>query len=187
MTPQELRSILEAHARWIQGQGGGRADLSGADLSGANLSGADLSSAYLSSANLRGAYLSGANLSGADLSSANLRGADLRGANLSGADLNGAKWNAFTSWPAITAVLLANWGTVSDSLCRDLMRLDAACHPDNRAFDEWARGGPCPYNNVRVGRAASFQENKALWSPGPVQPYDVFQRLLAEKLIWEDV
>jgi len=84
---------------------GGRADLSGADLSRANLGevdlhGADLIMANLSGADLSGAnlimaYLGGADLSGAILFGATLRGATLRGANLSGAilseaDLNGA-------------------------------------------------------------------------------------------------
>ena len=97
MTGQELKQVLEAHAKWARGKAGGfRADLSGADLSGAdlrsaNLSGADLRSADLRSANLRSADLSGAYLSGADLRSANLSGADLSGADLSGANLRDAK------------------------------------------------------------------------------------------------
>jgi hypothetical protein len=74
-TVDEMKQILSEHAKWIRGEGGVRADLSGADLSGANLSGADLS----------GANLSGANLSGADLSGADLFRADLSGADLSGA------------------------------------------------------------------------------------------------------
>ena len=116
MKNDDLKVVLEAHAKWVRGETGGiRADLSGAnlsdaDLGGANLSGANLSCAYLSCAYLSGAYLScadlsGANLSGANLSRADLSGAylsganlscanlsraDLRGANLSGADLSGA-------------------------------------------------------------------------------------------------
>ena len=83
---QELQIILEKHKRWINGEDGGeRANLRGADLSGANLNGA-----YLIDADLRGADLIGADLSGADLSGANLNGADLRGANLRGADLRRA-------------------------------------------------------------------------------------------------
>ena len=96
----DLKKILDEHLLWLNGEGGSRAnlrdaDLSGADLSGANLRDADLSGADLSFANLRGADLSGANLrdadlSGADLSCANLSNANLRGANLRGADLSGA-------------------------------------------------------------------------------------------------
>jgi len=44
ITPEELKSILDRHAKWLENaEGGERANLSGADLSGANLSGADLS------------------------------------------------------------------------------------------------------------------------------------------------
>ena len=116
MKNDDLKVVLEAHAKWVRGETGGLcanlscADLSGAYLSRANLSGANLSCANLSGANLRGAYLrgaylsgaylscanlsradlSGAYLGGADLSRADLSGANLRGANLSGADLSGA-------------------------------------------------------------------------------------------------
>ena len=116
----DLKKILDEHLLWLNGEGGSRADLSGANLSGADLSfanlsgadlsfanlrdadlsfanlrdadlrGADLSCANLSNANLFGANLRGADLSGADLSFANLRGADLSGANLFGANLSNA-------------------------------------------------------------------------------------------------
>ncbi len=67
MKADELKQILDIHAKWIRGESGGiRANLSGA--------------------NLRGAYLRMANLSGANLSGANLRGANLSGADLSGAN-----------------------------------------------------------------------------------------------------
>ena len=94
MKNDDLKVVLEAHAKWVRGETGGiRADLSGAnlsdaDLGGANLSGANLSCAYLSCAYLSGAYLSCADLSGADLGGADLRRADLRGANLSCANLS---------------------------------------------------------------------------------------------------
>jgi hypothetical protein len=90
VTPEILKVTLEEHLKWRRGEGGKRADLSGADLSGANLSGANLRDADLSDANLRGANLRGANLRGANLRGANLRGADLRGANLRDANLSGA-------------------------------------------------------------------------------------------------
>ena len=85
MTPTEPAEVIEAHRLWMAGEGGSRADLSGADLRYANLSGA-----FLGYANLRGAFLSGANLSYADLSGADLRYANLSGANLRYADLSGA-------------------------------------------------------------------------------------------------
>ena len=91
----DLKKILDEHLLWLNGEGGSRANLRGANLFGANLSDADLRGADLSCANLRGADLSGANLRGADLSGANLScanlsNANLRGANLRGADLSGA-------------------------------------------------------------------------------------------------
>ena len=111
MDSKMLQGILAEHRDWYLGNNGGRradlsgadlsgadlsdadlsrANLSGADLSGANLGRADLSRAYLGGANLSRAYLSGANLSRAYLSDADLRDADLRRANLRGADLSGA-------------------------------------------------------------------------------------------------
>ena len=85
MTKEKLAEILEQHRLWLNDEGGSKAD-----LSWANLSGADLSWANLSGANLSGANLSKADLSWANLSGANLSGADLSGANLSKANLSGA-------------------------------------------------------------------------------------------------
>ena len=68
ITQEKLKEILASHGKWLRCENGGeRADLSNADLSGANLSGADLSGAYLNGADLSGADLGGAYLSGADL------------------------------------------------------------------------------------------------------------------------
>lgn len=78
----DLKKILDEHLLWLNGEGGSRADLRGANLFGANLSDADLRGANLSDADLPGADLSGANLRDADLSGANLRGADLSGASM---------------------------------------------------------------------------------------------------------
>ena len=121
---------------------------------------------------LSGADLSGANLRYANLSGANLSGADLRGADLRGADL-----------PSPTMMLLAIWGTVSSSLCRDLMAYDAACHPDPSAFILWANGGPCPYSLVKVQRAAVFKEQREHWdATAPMRrPFDLMVGVLAEK------
>ena len=78
MDANKLKEILDKHLKWLRNEeGGSRADLSGANLSGANLSRADLSRANLSGANLSRADLSRANLYGADLSRANLYGADI--------------------------------------------------------------------------------------------------------------
>ena len=116
MNANELKKILELHAKWLNGEEGGKranlchahlggadlrganlchAHLGGADLCGANLGWADLSRADLSHADLCHADLCHANLchahlGGADLCGANLRWADLSHADLSGADLRGA-------------------------------------------------------------------------------------------------
>ena len=100
----DIKKILSEHLKWLKGEGGERADLSGADLRKADLreadlSGADLSEANLSEANLREADLCGADLSEANLSEANLSEADLRGANLRGAkNVDQACWNIYTTF-----------------------------------------------------------------------------------------
>ena len=84
MEQSELKKILDQHKLWLDanGQGGGRADLMGANLYRADLTGADLTGANLRDADLVGANLHGANLHGANLYNANLRDANLRDANL---------------------------------------------------------------------------------------------------------
>ena len=75
-TKEELAEVLRKHRIWILGgDGGERADLSGANLREADLREADLREADLREADLREADLRVANLSGANLSGANLRGA----------------------------------------------------------------------------------------------------------------
>lgn len=81
MDQEKLNEIIENHVKWLQDEGGKRANLAGADLEGADLR----------RANLEGAKLYGANLEGADLYGANLKGADLEGVNLCMADLEGAE------------------------------------------------------------------------------------------------
>ncbi len=131
------------------------ADLRGTDLRGACLRYANLRDANLRGANLRGANLREADLSGADLSYANLSRADLSEANLRGAHL-----------PAPTMVLLCNWGRVSNELCTDLMQYDAENCPNGKElFRTWAKGGACPYSDLKIERAASFQERRELYKP----------------------
>jgi len=136
ITQAELKIKLDLHLKWLHGETGGER----ADLSYADLRFADLSYANLSYADLR--Y--------ADLSSADLRSADLRSANL----------------PSPTMLLLASWYQVSAELTLKLMRYDAANHPEPTKFDEWAKGGDCPYADVKWQRCATFQENRELWKPG---------------------
>ena len=90
MTKEEIAAVLADHKDWLKGNGGKRADLTGANLSGANLSGAYLTGANLDRANLDGASLYGANLDGASLYGASLTGANLNRASLYGANLDGA-------------------------------------------------------------------------------------------------
>jgi len=80
--PDELKAILDSHVEWLNGSGGQRAD-----LYGANLSNTDLHNTDLHNTDVRYADLTGANLRGVDLSGANLYGANLHGAVLTGADL----------------------------------------------------------------------------------------------------
>ena len=90
MEASKLNEILDQHKLWLDGKGGKRANLTGADLCGANLSGAYLTGADLAHRQLAGANLTGAILYGANLTDANLTGADLTGAYLKGAYLKGA-------------------------------------------------------------------------------------------------
>lgn len=93
ITIEQLNEILENHRKWLNDEGGMRADLrltnlSHANLEKANLSGADLYRTDLSNANLKGANLRGSNLRGSDLSNATLMGADLGCSDLKGSDLS---------------------------------------------------------------------------------------------------
>lgn len=95
MTKAEIKKILKNHAKWLDGEGGEKANLCGAnlycaDLNCSRLRGADLRNADLRRANLRYADLRGANLRGADLCNANLCSANLRSVHLNDAKLRGA-------------------------------------------------------------------------------------------------
>lgn len=90
MNKKQLKVILESHKKWLEGEGGEKANLSGADLSGADLSGADLSGANLYGANLCRADLQEAKLCGVNLCRADLQGAKLCGASMGMVDLEGA-------------------------------------------------------------------------------------------------
>ena len=99
MNQDELNRILELHEKWIKDEEGGvKANLSDADLSGADLRYANLIGADLEHANLSGADLSDADLGIADLRYANLRHADLSDADLRGACLDNVKCNDATAF-----------------------------------------------------------------------------------------
>jgi hypothetical protein len=177
----DLKAILDAHALWLSGDGGEKADLSRADLSGADL---------------RGVNLSGADLSGANLRWADLSGADLRWADLSGADLSGAKglfdaaawidanlqrtrggvvaYKTFGSQHAPPAGWTIEAGAEVSENVNQLPTLDCACGVNVATLDwvkkhggsgpiwklfikwEWMAGGVIPWNTdgkFRVPRA----------------------------------
>ena len=83
-----LEDILEKHKRWLNNEGGKRADLMSVDLRSVDLSDVNLRSANLINADLTGADLTGADLSGSDLELANLSNAILIGAVLRSSNLN---------------------------------------------------------------------------------------------------
>ena len=70
METSKLKEILEQHKLWLDGRGGKRADLGGANLTGANLTGAYLGFANLNTTDLTGVDLTGANLTDANLTNA---------------------------------------------------------------------------------------------------------------------
>ncbi len=124
---KKLEKILEKHVKWLNNEpDGGRANLSGADLSGTNLicahlSGANLGGADLIGADLNGADLIGANLNRADLNEANiswanLSEADLRAANLNGADLSWAHLNEADLSGADLRGASLSWADLSQSV-----------------------------------------------------------------------
>lgn len=84
---ENLNKILDAHAAWIRGNGGQRADLRGAYLCGADLRGVNLRQANMRGTDLRYANMRGADLRGAELGDAALGDAYLGGADLDRADL----------------------------------------------------------------------------------------------------
>ena len=67
MEKEKLEEIIANHGRWLQNEGGKRADLAGADLRGADLEGANLCMADLRGADLEGANLCMADLEGVEL------------------------------------------------------------------------------------------------------------------------
>ena len=92
MNPEELKIVLEEHAKWLKGNGGKQANLQGSNLQRANLRHSNLQEA-----NLKGSDLRHANLQEADLENANLQGANLKDsilpfANLQDAAIAGVKW-----------------------------------------------------------------------------------------------
>ena len=101
MDTEKLKEIVRLHGAWLRGEGGERANLAYADLTGADLT--------------------GANLAGADLAYANLVDADLAGATMP----DGRPWEAYRvdhlagicTEPEVVARAVAAWGTHQWSGC----------------------------------------------------------------------
>lgn len=116
---------------------------------------------------------------------ANLEDAKLIDCSLKQSSFDFAKARRLSFSPP--EMLLAQWGECSDKLTTELMRYDAANHPDPAAFDRWAKGGPCPYGRYSVLRAANFAQKQDAWSPGPAKPaLELVKMLFREKLADSD-
>jgi uncharacterized protein YjbI with pentapeptide repeats len=103
--PTDIQAALKVIGR--RSAGGGRLDLSKANIAGANLPNANLTGAILIDADLTGAYLIDANLTDANLSGANLTSAYLTGADLTRAYLVGVNLtNAHLSYADLTNAYL---------------------------------------------------------------------------------
>lgn len=87
ISQEELKEILAEHKKWLNDEGGEKADLRETYLSGADLQKADLRKADLQKADLQYAILYCADLRGSNLRDANLHCADLRGSDLRCASL----------------------------------------------------------------------------------------------------
>ena len=91
ISKKELEETLEKHKKWLNGEGGEKANLRFADLQNVDLRGADLRGAALRFASLRGASLREASLREADLRGVDLHFANLQGADLCSTDLRGVQ------------------------------------------------------------------------------------------------
>jgi uncharacterized protein YjbI with pentapeptide repeats len=161
------------------------ADLTRATMTGASLVRADLLRATLVGAELTDSDLIDADLTATDLTTARIYNARLTRSNMTQANLRHATITARgkgAQWPSPAMVLLADWGSVSDELCIELMRYEAHNHPKPELFDAWSRGGPLPWGTSSFGRCADFSLCRWLWSPGPAKSaYELACMVLKEK------
>jgi len=151
MNNEELNKILDDHKKWLNGDGGIRADLRDANLCGANLRDANLCGANLRDANLRDANLRDADLCGANLCGANLCGANLRDANLRDADL----WDTAGNRKQIISIFLFD----EYSIVYTSEYLQIGC--ERHTIDEWREFDDRRILEMDGRRALSFwNENK---------------------------
>jgi hypothetical protein len=80
-------------------------------------------------------------------------------------------------------MLYSNLSLVSDNITLELMRRDAQFHPNPFKFDEWAKGGKCPYDNCICQQAYHFEHNSELWVPGKptMTDYELLLAIAKEK------
>ncbi|MCU0079318.1 pentapeptide repeat-containing protein [Extibacter muris] len=161
----EIKNILELHKKWmINEEGGIRADMSYADLSGANMSGADLSYADLSCADLRHANLSDADLRRADLSGAVgiLDAIDYLGANFERTNEGYIVFKAFDShYPAPD-----RWEIKEGEVITEI------CNPD-RTCQCGCGINVAPYQRVKATHESTIYKLliKFEWLAGVVVPF----------------
>jgi uncharacterized protein YjbI with pentapeptide repeats len=154
-------------------------ELRESNLKGASLRGANLQSAELVKANLKGADLRNTDLRNTDLCNCDLEGADLRGARLKGANLSEANVKD-VRWSIPEEILLASWPYISTELTLELMRYEAAHHPNPDALVQWFSGGSSPEDGFE--RVADYTPDPGSWRPGPSLPAQVLvQRLIDER------
>ena len=154
MDQEKLDKILKLHEKWLNSEDGGiKADFCGKNLEGANIPGANLRGA-----NFLGANLEGANLRGVNLRSVNLCGVNLSDSNLRDSNLSGAYYNLHN----ILQIQFTNLDCITEA-----MKHDAANHPKPELFDEWAKGGACPYQKYPNTRLINgFMPHREFWKPG---------------------
>lgn len=105
MNADQLKVVLDLHAKWLNGEAGGIR----AQLGMANLKNMDLQGANLRDANLAQADLTGARMMGADLSFANIRHTNFDKADLTNAILEHSRSSSAKLKNAIlTGVQVAN-------------------------------------------------------------------------------
>ncbi|MGZ5932367.1 MAG: pentapeptide repeat-containing protein [Rhizomicrobium sp.] len=153
----ELNTILAAHERYALYQGGQRAQLAHADLSGLNLANRKLMEADFSGAALVGANLYGSNLERASLYCADLRNCNLQLANLVRADLRGASFkDARLSYAVLDQADLRSTMmtySIADAVAERARQTTAGMNASPQAVDPGVDFSHCSLKGVSFGNA----------------------------------
>ena len=177
MKSDVLKKVLTEHKKWLRNEGGSRANLSWANLSGADLSRADLSGADLSEANLSGADLSEANLSRANLSKAKnlLSAIDFLDAHFERAAEGYIVYKTFNSrYSAPTS-----WKIEAGSIISEVANHDRTCDCGcgiNVAPLEWVKKN---YSGKTIYKLLIKWE----WLAGVVVPYNTNGKIRCERVM----